>query len=158
MELENVLIKSIEDIKDIDFVLLSNKFEIIANEIKNNSNGIVIYGASGTGKRIYKYLRNKGLKVFAFSDRNERLWGNNIDGISILPIKDICRIYGFNINIIICVSSFDVQSIYNYVQGFGFNKIYSIPHLIYVIPELFPYTFLNSFLFNLINSSIVSPI
>lgn len=54
------------------------------------SEKVIIFGAAGTGQKIYKQIKAQ-CEVLFFADNNSKLWGSNIDGITIIPPEDILK-------------------------------------------------------------------
>lgn len=55
---------------------------------------LVLFGAGGLGKKTLTGLRRIGIEPLAFADNNPSLWGKNIDGIKVLPLKDAVEEFG----------------------------------------------------------------
>jgi FkbM family methyltransferase len=56
--------------------------------------GLVLFGAGGLGRKTLRGLRSAGLEPLAFSDNNQSLWGQSIDGVRILPPSEVASRYG----------------------------------------------------------------
>ena len=44
---------------------------------------VVIFGAAGTGQKIYKQIKDTEDVLF-FAENNKKLWGNYVDGVEII--------------------------------------------------------------------------
>ncbi|MEI6610046.1 MAG: FkbM family methyltransferase [Deltaproteobacteria bacterium] len=55
---------------------------------------IVLFGAGGLGKKTLAGLRSMRIEPLAFADNNPALWGKDIDGVKVLPLKDAAEKYG----------------------------------------------------------------
>lgn len=51
---------------------------------------VIIFGAAGTGQKIYKQIKDQ-CEVLCFAENNSKLWGSNIDGITIMSPDDILK-------------------------------------------------------------------
>lgn len=58
---------------------------------KENQQSIIIFGASGTGQKIYNQLKDS-MNVLCFIDNNQDLWGKYLDGLEIKNPEDIKNI------------------------------------------------------------------
>lgn len=56
---------------------------------------VIIYGAGGGSGIILDMCRSEGMKVLFFSDSDERLWGMELEGVSVISPSDISR-YNFD--------------------------------------------------------------
>lgn len=65
--------------------------------INNQIKECIIYGAGEMGSSLLKMLNTCGVKVHCMVDRNEKLWGNMLDGIEIVSFEQSktlpCNIY-----------------------------------------------------------------
>lgn len=52
---------------------------------------VVIFGAAGTGQKIYKKIKDTS-NVICFAENNRELWGTKVDGIPVIPPDDILNI------------------------------------------------------------------
>jgi len=52
-------------------------------------NTAIVFGCGGVGKKCKHYLEQRDVKVIAFSDNDERKWGQCFDGIRIIPPAEI---------------------------------------------------------------------
>jgi len=65
--------------------------------------GLVLFGAGGLGRKTLKGLRSAGLEPLAFSDNNKALWGQFIDGLRILPPGEAVLQYGKSATFVITI-------------------------------------------------------
>lgn len=56
---------------------------------------IVVYGAKGASKRIFRFLENNDCKnsIRCVCDKNSELWGTQLEGIEILSPMEAVRKY-----------------------------------------------------------------
>ncbi len=55
---------------------------------------VVLFGAGTLGRRALALLREIGYRPLAFSDNNQKAWGSEIDGVSVLPPNEAAQRYG----------------------------------------------------------------
>lgn len=53
-----------------------------------NKDRVIIFGAAGTGQKIYQKIKDTS-SVICFAENNRELWGTKISGIPIVPPDDI---------------------------------------------------------------------
>jgi FkbM family methyltransferase len=66
---------------------------------------IVLYGAGNNGRALLRGLRSLGVEPLAFSDGNPRLWGTEVDGLSVLAPEEAARAYGDNSAFVVTIFS-----------------------------------------------------
>lgn len=54
-------------------------------------NNVIIFGIAGTGQKIYNQIK-KEENVIYFTDNNEKMWGNEYDGIKIISPQELPKI------------------------------------------------------------------
>lgn len=86
-ELDRLLNIDISSIK----VDEENKFDRLVAPYQDK---LVLFGAGKLGRKTLSGLRNLGIEPLAFADNNPNLWGNEIDGIKVLSLKDAIEKYG----------------------------------------------------------------
>ena len=69
--------------------LYDEKRERVINIVKNNSNGVVIYGAGNVGKRVLVELNANRINVLAFADANAN--NSSIANIPIFKLRDCLK-------------------------------------------------------------------
>ncbi len=60
-------------------------FDYIAGPLREK---IVLFGAGQLGRDTLRGLRKVGVEPLAFADNNQRLWGTEVDGLSVLSAAD----------------------------------------------------------------------
>ena len=55
---------------------------------------IVLFGAGRLGRKVVDGLAGTGLEALCFSDNNEAMWGDVIDGTPVLPPREAIDLYG----------------------------------------------------------------
>ncbi len=58
------------------------------------TNSIVLLGAGGLGRKTLKGLRELGIQPIAFADNNQALWGQSVDGLTVLPPAEAAKLHG----------------------------------------------------------------
>lgn len=58
------------------------------------SASIVLFGARKMGRLVLAGLRSAGVEPLAFSDNNDALWGQSIDGLAVLSPDDAAKRFG----------------------------------------------------------------
>lgn len=69
---------------------------------------ILIFGAGGTGIRVYEEVKNT-MKVIGFLDNSKEKWGTNIDGIPVLGNASICNTEVFDEVLVCSLTGYDVM-------------------------------------------------
>lgn len=68
---------------------------IYDDKLAGKDNKLVIFGAGVYGRKVLGYLELNGLRdnIVCFCDSNEALAGQNIGGIPVCMINDVCEKY-----------------------------------------------------------------
>lgn len=68
---------------------------IYDGKLADKDNKLVIFGAGVYGRKVLRYLELNGLKdsIVCFCDSNETLVGQNIRGIPVCMVNDVCEKY-----------------------------------------------------------------
>ena len=56
---------------------------------KKNNRRLILYCAGKNGRRLLKELAFRGVNVDLFADRNDKLWGTEIDGVKCVPPEEV---------------------------------------------------------------------
>ena len=80
-----------------------NRESAAFDRAKGETAGIVLFGAGGLGRKALKGLRSVGSEPLAFSDNNQSLWGQSIDGVPILPPAEVASRYGKSATFVITI-------------------------------------------------------
>ena len=67
---------------------------VFNNLLRASSGRVVIYGAGNLGRRILTGLRETGIEVLAFADRNPAMWSQTVDGMKVLSPQDAAGQFG----------------------------------------------------------------
>jgi FkbM family methyltransferase len=98
LELNSLLNKPIESIKDHEISLFTQLFEKLDQRV-------VLFGAGNFGRKCLSKLRSLGIEPLAFIDNNPAVWGNNIEGIDIVSPETAAENYGQDALFIITIFS-----------------------------------------------------
>lgn len=104
-----------ENKKGVIAPIRGDKYQLMIEWIRifrSSSEKKYIYGAGNRGKEILKWLREEKIEIDAFIDNNQRLQGNEIDGLEVLPASII-----FNRRCKIIVSPYRSQDIINSLKN-----------------------------------------
>ncbi len=63
--------------------------QIDENQSIFRENKVVLFGAGHTGKTIFKLLQQFDIKVYAYCDNNENLWGTTVNGIKVISPAEL---------------------------------------------------------------------
>ncbi|MGN1189228.1 MAG: nucleoside-diphosphate sugar epimerase/dehydratase, partial [Candidatus Ornithospirochaeta sp.] len=85
------------------------------NEIKKEKRPIVIYGTGDAAEKTFNMLKERGIRVMAFSSSTEFLRNRSFLGYKVLPLERIKEIYGNDIVLLL---------------GFGSHEKAVIDHII----------------------------
>ncbi len=104
----------------------------------------ILFGAGGLGRRTAAGLRRLGIEPLAFSDNNRDLWGQNIDGLAVMPPDEAVRRLGPKAAFIISIWSdtigHPVEDIRRQLNGYGPARVISFAFLYWKYPTTFlPY-------------------
>jgi FkbM family methyltransferase len=140
---------SAEDARNLEFYL---DRDLQAEKIREGSlfdaqagrpdRQLVLYGAGELGKVVLAGLRNEGIKIAAFSDGNEQLWGRTIDGVRVLPPKDAAQQYGEHAAFVVTIfnSQHSFPQTQDRLMNLGCHRVLSCLALFYRFPDRFlPY-------------------
>jgi len=64
------------------------------DEATVGTEGVVLFGAGGLGKKILALLRSAGIEPLAFSDNNQSLWNTHVQGIPVVAPHEAAARYG----------------------------------------------------------------
>jgi len=104
----------------------------------------ILFGAGGLGRRTAAGLRRLGIEPLAFSDNSRDLWGQNIDGLAVLPPDEAVRRFGLKAAFIVAIWSdtigHPVEDIRRQLTGYGPAQVISFAFLYWKYPTTFlPY-------------------
>lgn len=68
-----------------------NNFDEIAYPYNER---LVLFGAGPLGKGILAGLRRAGVEPLSFADNNQKLWGKEVSGLSVISPSEAVRVYG----------------------------------------------------------------
>lgn len=91
LELESILRRIGAESSESVRAREKNAFDQIAGPFKER---LVLFGAGPLGKGILAGLRRAGLEPLSFADNNQKLWGKQVSGLTVLSPDDAARIYG----------------------------------------------------------------
>lgn len=106
--------------KQVDVLLSESVDSVIDREgnafdrlIAPFGNRIVLFGAGNFGRRSLASLRRAGLEPLAFSDNNQRLWNDAVDGLEVLPPSIAAARYADSAAFIVTIwhPAFDFRSV-----------------------------------------------
>src|SRR5215471_2631288 len=70
---------------------------------RGKKSGIVIVGAGRLGRNVLQGLRRTGMEPAALTDNNEKLWGQTIEGLPVLPPGRAAELYSGNAAFVVSV-------------------------------------------------------
>lgn len=90
---------------------------------------VALFGAGNIGHAMTVYCRQRGIQIACIADNNPKLWGNDIDGITIIPVAQLKSYAPF---LIILSGDFykemaaqlDADEWNNYLSYFLFKDLY----------------------------------
>ena len=88
-------------------------------EIQNNREPVILFGASNFGKTVLELLQEKGVFVECFSDNSEGKWATDFCGKPVVAPIDLIK-FG---QPLIIITSMYVKQIYRQLSGMGFQNI-----------------------------------
>ncbi len=106
--------------------LLVDSLEIFEKFITDvmEAERIIIFGASGGGRRAIKILEELGKKPMYFVDNDSSKWGGKVEGIKVLSPSELKRI---DFDIIVVASSIGEAEIISQLEEMGYEgKTYTL--------------------------------
>ena len=83
---------------------------------------LCIYGAGKYGIEIYYQLKNQGIQVDFFSDRNKEKWGYALDGIFCISPQELLKFEKTKTTIIIGIKN-NIENLYKHFNSQGIYKV-----------------------------------
>lgn len=83
---------------------------------------LCIYGAGKYGIEIYYKLRNRGIQINFFSDRNEKKWGYALDNVFCISLQELLKCEKTKTTVIIGIKN-NTGKLYQYFMDQGFHKV-----------------------------------
>jgi FkbM family methyltransferase len=71
--------------------------------VRSRGGGIVLHGAGGLGRRALPGLRASGIEPLAFTDNNPALWGQSVEGVTVVSPSDAAQRYGETATFIVTI-------------------------------------------------------
>lgn len=96
---------------------------------------VVIYPGARLGRTAAQKLRGRGVNVVAFADTKEHKWGEIIDGLQVIAPQAINKSHPGCV-VLVASAMYDSSIRENLVVN-GVNRIYSMPFLSQVLPDVF---------------------
>lgn len=136
-QLEDMLKETVEEVVRRE----SSAFDELTGHLGKS---LVLFGAGGLGRRTLAGLRRMDISPLAFSDNNPTLWGQEIDGIPILPPEDAARRFGKSTAFIVTIwragGGHRLSHTRQQLRDMNCSCILSFAYLYWKYPEIFlPY-------------------
>lgn len=107
--------------------ILTEKNEFSVKALSRNFNKeIVIFGASGAGRKANSFFIKQGIKVIYFCDNDSAKWGKLVEGIEVISPEKLLEINNGKIEIVI--SSMWSKEITKQLLNMGISNINPIPY------------------------------
>ena len=105
----------------------------------------VIFGCGQLGRRVADRLSQRGITPIAFTDNNEKLWGQMVQGIPVLPPAEAIRAYGESHPMILAIATAGFHAFENEMTARGVRLVVPYHQFAWKFPDTFlPYYFLNT--------------
>ncbi len=120
----------------------STAFDVTEQKIRTD--GIILFGCGLFGRKILKGLRTIGIEPLGFSDNNQKIWGDVVEGLNVFSPEEAGTKYPKAVYMVTIWSDMighpvaDVeQKLHSYNQGI---EVTSFFHLFWKYPDLYlPY-------------------
>ncbi|MBP7476921.1 MAG: FkbM family methyltransferase [Chitinophagales bacterium] len=117
----------------------ANTFDILSDGAKQ----IILFGSGDLGRRTLKGARELGVDIVCFCDNNEKIWGNEVDGLKILSPIDALNQYPKAVIVLTIWSAYvghPLVEIQNQINAIRPCKVISFLHFYWKYPSTFlPY-------------------
>lgn len=90
--------------------MIENELEMVKDITKLFGKKIILFGASGGGRRLKAHLKLVGIDVWAFCDNEKSKWGTEIDNVKVYAPQDIEKMVNID-EFVIIISSCYVNGI-----------------------------------------------
>lgn len=96
---------------------------------------LVLFGAGALGRAILEGLRKVGVHPLAFADNNPRLWGSQVDGLTVLPPQEAAERHGDRAGFVVTI--YNGSSARAQLQGLGCQKVLPFVPLLWKYSDIF---------------------
>ena len=98
---------------------------------------LVLFGAGNRGRQVLRQLRVAGIEPVAFSDNNPKLWGQDVEGITVLSPEQAAREWGARAAFVVTVWSevLDCAGPRRQLRELGCQRVVPLPLLVWKSPE-----------------------
>lgn len=101
-------------------------------EIKDNKEGVVLFGAADIGRIAKKAIDDMNIEVKCYCDNDSCKQSQIIDGIEVLPLESVMKRFKKSKVIVCTLSDFNQVTITKKLRDNGFENVYSVyPILFY---------------------------
>jgi FkbM family methyltransferase len=105
---------------------------------------LVLFGAGGLGQRTLAGLREAGIEPLAFADNNQRLWGQSVKGVPVMPIEEAAARFGDNAAFVVTIwngeSTDRMAARIDQLRRCGCESVQPVGLLFWKYPDIFlPY-------------------
>ncbi len=130
----------------LDQVIRKLRTEPIADTLKREStafdqisyphqNSLVLFGCGQLGRFVLRGLRDAGIEPLAFADNNPRLWGTELDGLTVIsPVDAMAR---YNQSACFIVTVYHGSAVTAQLQTMGCHRIAPVALLFWKYPDVF---------------------
>ena len=102
---------------------------------------LVLFGAGNLGRKVLARLRQDNIEPLAFSDNNNNLWGEHIDGVKVIPPDEAAETFGQQAAFIVTIwrpkSGHRFSVTKQYLNDRNCNKVISIISLFWKYSDTF---------------------
>ncbi len=135
MELLNEILAKLPESNKIHQEFIKKKYNIKNIQSLDKA---VLFGSQKTGRNFLNIFKKLNLKINAFSDNNNKLWGYTIEDILVISPNDIINFK----DLPVIITSKYIKEISQQLKGLGYINI--IPHYIisYVFQNYFQIDFI----------------
>ena len=115
-----------------------------ATEKRIKTDGLILFGCGVFAKRILKGLRKIGIEPLGFSDNNQKIWGNTVEGLTVFSPEEAAGTYPRSVYMVTIWSDMighPVDEVEEKLHSYdGDIQVVSFFHLFWKYPHLFlPY-------------------
>ena len=102
---------------------------------------LVLFGAGGLGRKTLEGLRQVGIEPLAFSDNDAKLWGREVDGLTVLSPTDAAAKYGTSAAFLLTIwraqGTDRMRERIARVRSFGVERVIPFAPLFWKYPDAF---------------------
>jgi FkbM family methyltransferase len=112
------------------------------DRLAQGTDGLVLFGAGGLGKKLLGQLRAVGIEPVAFADNNPRLWGTEVESLKVLSPADAAERFGACAAFVVSIWASWADRMVDQISSLrdlGCRTVIPFPLLLWKFPSLLPH-------------------